>query len=151
MKILSLTQLSQIKQSECGTVHFLCLDSYRTLYDTPQQCQMLVLSTKPLQNLTGKDGQTGRQAYVQGGCDSKNFIDIVFNKILKQFTRFSKRLNLKCLNIKRYFYLLTKSWLCIKLCNSCSICACYLTLFRGGGKNGCRHLLCKILTRIIVI
>ena len=37
------------------------LDNYRKLYDTPQQCQTLVFSTKPLQKLTGTDGQTGGQ------------------------------------------------------------------------------------------
>ena len=47
------------------------------------------------------------------------------NKILKQFTGFSKKLNWKCWNIKRYFDLLTKYWLCIKLRNSCSIRACF--------------------------
>ena len=54
--------LSQAKTSECGTAHFWGLDSYRTLYETPQQCYTLVLSTKPLKSLTGTDGQAGRLA-----------------------------------------------------------------------------------------
>ena len=36
IKILSVALLNQAKQSECSNVHFLGLDSYRTLYDTPQ-------------------------------------------------------------------------------------------------------------------
>ena len=36
-RVLSVALLSQAKQSECGTVHFLGLDSYRTLYDTPKK------------------------------------------------------------------------------------------------------------------
>ena len=64
--------LSQPKQSECGTVHFLGLNSYRTLYNTPQQWQMLVLSTKPLQKLTGRqiDRQTGGQDYILSQADA---------------------------------------------------------------------------------
>ena len=61
MKILSVAPLSQAKKSEGGTAHFLGLDSYRTLYDTPQQCQTLVLSMKPLQKLTGTDRRTAGQ------------------------------------------------------------------------------------------
>ena len=48
--------LSQAKQSECGTVHFLGLGSYRTLYNTPQHGRCLVLSTKANWNR-----QAGRQ------------------------------------------------------------------------------------------
>ena len=48
-------------------------------------------------------------------------IDIVFNKILKQFTRFSKK---NIWNVNTSKDLLTKSRFCIKLRNSCSICAC---------------------------
>ena len=53
--------LSQAKRSECGTIQFLGLDSYWTLYDTPQQWYMLVLATKTLQKLTGTDRRAGRQ------------------------------------------------------------------------------------------
>ena len=66
--------LSQAKRSECGTVHFLCLDSYRTLYDTPQPSWTLVLSTKPLYKLTGTDrrtdGRTDKPRYWEA-CASK--------------------------------------------------------------------------------
>ena len=61
MKIFSVALFSQAKQSECVTVHFFGLDSYRTLYNTPQQSLTIGLSTKPLQKLTG----TGRQADAQ--------------------------------------------------------------------------------------
>ena len=37
IKIFSVALLSQEKKSECCTVHFWGLDSYRTLYDAPQQ------------------------------------------------------------------------------------------------------------------
>ena len=67
--------LSQAKESEYGTVHFLGQDSYRTLYDTPEQSDILALSTKPLQKLTGTDrqpdGRTDGKTCVLGGCASK--------------------------------------------------------------------------------
>ena len=63
--------LSQAKQSEGGTVHILGLDSYRTLYDTPQQCLTIVLSTNPLQKLTGIDRQwTDEQDHILSQADS---------------------------------------------------------------------------------
>ena len=59
--------LSQAKQSECGNVHYLGLDSYRTLYNAPQQWKMLVLSMKLLK-LFLTDQQTDRHLGLIG-CD----------------------------------------------------------------------------------
>ena len=54
--------LSQAKRSECGTAHFLGLDSYRTLYSPTMLDVSIVNKTSPEANWNRQaDGQTADQ------------------------------------------------------------------------------------------
>ena len=66
IKILSVPLLSQAKKSECGTAHFVGLDSYKkTLRYSPTMVDVSIVNeTSPLQKLTGTDRQrTHKTAY----------------------------------------------------------------------------------------
>ena len=78
--MLSVALLSQAKQSECGTVHFLGLESFRTLYNTPQLLDVSIVNETSLEanwnRRTGRQTDGKDRVLSQADAQTKNEVNI---------------------------------------------------------------------------